>query len=328
MTLTHKIYTELYNDSENLKSQISKRYNLCGDNYVIYAVSLKDKCRHLYFEIDNDSIDNIPKCKGIILDSVQLIEYNNTGYFCDMSQAIGSEDYIFETIIEDIRSRLINSKSNTIVSTVSFCLRKWQDFFARNKEILMSDERQQGLYGELRFLNELISTTGSKAVTFWVGCKYETHDFYIQNNAFEVKTSTTKAPYKMRISSEYQLDPKDSNGSVFIRFFALRKSEADGEKLPELIEKIRTTIQADPYSLENFNKCLEEYGYFDSVSDKYTTGYTERENQFFKVKGDFPRITKENLLNGVSNCTYDISVDCCKPYTVDLSTELQKIMEG
>lgn len=325
MTLTRKIYEELLLAPDDGKKQISKRYDMALQ-YMIYAVSKKSKIRYLYFVINSDELDSIPSCNGIEIDMVKLPEYDTNSYFCELSQATGSEAYIFETIVEDIRVRSNEKPSTELSTVVSSTLRKWKDFFAKNREILMSPERQQGLYGELRFLEYLLKIRGIRAINSWTGCNYETHDFYVNNSAVETKTTSTKAPYKMHISSEYQLDESEVDGELLVKFYAFRKSEADGERLAEIVNRIRGILKDNPHALTKYNNDLEEYGYFDAVAEKYTTGYSDRMESTYMVRSDFPRIVTKDLARGVSNCSYDILVDQCIDYTVDVD-QLKLILE-
>ena len=106
MTLTHKIYEELFSVSEYEKQQISKRYDI-EKQYLIFATERTNGIRHLYFGVNKDELDSIPKCNGIETGVVQLPEYEVGRYFCDLAQSKGSEAYIFETIVEDIRAKIV-----------------------------------------------------------------------------------------------------------------------------------------------------------------------------------------------------------------------------
>lgn len=326
MTLTHKIYEELFSASEYEKQQISKRYDV-EKQYLIFAAERTNGIRHLYFGVNQDKLDSIPKCNGIEIGVVQLPEYEVGTYFCDLAQSHGSEAYIFETIVEDIRLKIVEKPHVDAIAVVSNTLYKWKEFFAKNREILMSPERQQGLYGELRFLEELIMLRGTKAVLCWTGCNYETHDFYVEKDAFEVKTTVSKAPYKMHISSEYQLDTNEVEGSLYVRFYAFRKSEASGEQLAEIVQRIRATLADNPHALSKLNEGLEEYGYFDAVSDRYITGYSDRVEETFLVKEGFPRITPQKIGAGVANCVYDVLVESCRTFRIG-EEEIKEIVTG
>lgn len=326
MTLTHNIYEGLLLSTERNKEQISQRFDLPNQRYLIFATS-KKQIRHLYFLLNDNDVEFIPKCNGIDISAVYLPEYEVNAVFCDLAQAYGSESYIYETIIEDIRLTLENKINADIFTKIVELLTKWKNFFAKNMEILLSSERQQGLYGELRFLEELIYARGTKAVMHWTGCSYETHDFYFDGNACEIKTTITKAPYKMHISSEYQLDDKEIEKSLYVRFYAFRKSDADGDKLCNIINRIRELLKDNPHAKMKFEECLEEYGYFDSVSDYYVSGYSDREKLAFVVNEFFPRLTPGMLSDGLVECKYSVLVDQCSDSLIDENC-LKGILEG
>jgi hypothetical protein len=315
MTLTHKIYEELYSslsDNETEKKYLSKRYQYDNGKYLIYAVSTIDKTRRLYFELSNEKISMFPIYKGITLTEVNLPEYSDEIVYGEVAQNRDSEGYIFEIIIDDIRKNIekMTSKDNLQI-TVMNILRKWKEFFSADKSILLSPERQQGLYGELKYLDELIDQYGTISVNYWAGCKYETHDFYVNSSAVEVKTTSTKEPYKMHISSEYQLNYSEITGTLFIRFYALRKSDSTGEKLEDIVSAIKDKLSVNISMLYKFENNLEEYGYFSGVASKYITGYTIREYKNIQVDETLPCIDKSNLKNGISNCIYDLLVNAC-----------------
>jgi hypothetical protein len=175
------------------------------------------------------------------------------------------------------------------------------------------------------FLRKAIEVLGTVAINYWSGCKYETHDFYIKGNAVEIKTSSKKSPYKMHISSEYQLDYDDVSKALYIVFYALRKSEADGERLPEIIADIREKLVNQPLLLQKFSNDLEEYGYFDGLEDKYITGYIVRDELIFEVFEKFPSIVRKDLQKGITNCTYDLLVDVCKEYKIQEKALMERL---
>jgi hypothetical protein len=129
----------------------------------------------------------------------------------------------------------------------------------------------------------------------------------------------------MHISSEYQLDEKDVTGDLLVHFYAFRKSETDGERLTTIIQRIRNSISGNPHATRAFETDLEEYGYFDSVSEKYVNGYVDRETAFFIVEDGFPRIIRKDLATGVSNCVFDVLVDECRKNEIT-ELEAEKIL--
>lgn len=329
MTLTHEIYTDLYDAIKSTDGDLlSKSYTNLKKLSLIYAVEKNDKKEKLYFSIGQDDIDNVPRFKGVEVSRVRLYEYSKVDYYCELSPKNSTDGEMFEVIIEDIRKTTDDASTNVqLLNRVSNVLLKWRNFFAQEKSLLLSSERQQGLYGELLLLRQLINWKGIGAVNYWTGADYETHDYYINNNAIEVKTTSTKLPYKISISSEHQLNPEEVNGNLYVAFYALRKSNVNGETLPEIIQSIKESLKDNRLLFNKFDLNLQKYGYFDGVEKKYPTGYHLREMNYYIVKGEFPRIGKKQLPIGVSNCTYHVSIDNCKSFIVE-AEDIEKIVKG
>lgn len=143
-----------------------------------------------------------------------------------------------------------------------------------------------------------------------------------------MKTTSSQAPYIAHISSEYQLDNNDIPGKLFLRFYAFRKSQSAGDKLPDIIERIRRAISHIPQTAQTFTEKIQKYGYYDSAADYYGAGYFVRDQYYFAVKDGFARITKTAVPTGVTDLTYTISVAQCMPFAVDRSSVFAKLKGG
>ena len=270
-----------------------------------------------------------PHWKGVEIEIATLPAYGVDTPFVGLSQLPNSASDIFEIVVEDLRSQLeVTENTEESLSVIITVLTKWKEFFAADKELLMSEERQQGLYGELLFLSECLDSQGVGAVSHWAGSEDETHDFYFGPHAVEVKTTSAQAPYFASISSEYQLDKSDIPGKLFLRFYALRRSHSSGEKLPERINAIRSRLCEDVSILHKFDEKLKKYGYFDEAADSYTIGYYQRDLYCFAVDDDFPKITKEAVPLGVSDLTYRVSIMLSMPYAQDIKSVFDVLKGG
>ena len=76
-----------------------------------------------------------------------------------------------------------------------------------------------------------------------------------------------------------------------------------------------------------FNEKLKKYGYFDEVADQYCLGYFIRDEYSFEIKENFPRLTKANLVAGVSDLVYAIGIGHCMNYALEKEA-LALIMKG
>ena len=332
MSFTADIYRKIQADIAQERSipasQAMRKVTESNGIDIVFAVTVNSGMRVAYFSIAKDSVQRpFPKWKGINIHIVSLPAYGTTSLFLALTQLPLSEGYIFEIVVEDIRSDLAKA-SGLADSLERICrvLAKWKDFFQSDKELLLPPEKQQGLYGELLFLKECIEDMGTSSVLHWAGCNDETHDFYISSNAVEVKTTCKQAPYYAMISSEYQLDNDDVPGRLFLRFFALRKSQSSGQKLPELVSCIRELLASEHNMLQHFNVKVQKYGDWDEA-EHYTTGYFIREEFVFSVEDGCPRIVKNDLLSGVADLSYTVSIAQCGPFAIE-KTKVFSLLKG
>lgn len=329
MNKTLEIYHELFAEAQTKAFNPSKnisRKEVCPNGVgLIYSVSVG--MRNLFFSIPVDKVsENIsfPSWKGVQINIVTLPEYgSDKQLYIELRQAPETETYIFEIVVDDLRRGIeVLPGGKNIVESVLETLKNWRDFFCSGKLPVISPIEAQGLFGELLFLKELILNRGEGSISFWEG-ENSTHDYYIGQNAVEIKTCVSQAPYKAHINSAHQLDNKDVNGRLFLRVYALRKDHNGGTKLPEIINELRSLLAGNISALDTFNSKILRLGYIDSAEDFYREGYTIRDTYSFEIKEGFPRITVNDVPNGVSNLQYDVSVGACMKYVID-SEELMR----
>ena len=83
----------------------------------------------------------------------------------------------------------------------------------------------------------------------------------------------------------------------------------DGKSLPELVSELRESFYYNEKARELFERKLMLYGYFDADVGKYEhQRYVLRKENFYVVDGGFPRVKKADLLLGVSDVRYTISL--------------------
>ncbi|MDN0047180.1 PD-(D/E)XK motif protein [Megasphaera hexanoica] len=335
MSFTADIYKSILRDiafaEANQPSPFAMRLvKFDNDIMVAFAVNIATRMRSAFLSVTSEvPKSKFPHWKGVEIETVTLPAYGIDTPFVGLSQLPNSASDIFEIVVEDLRTQL-ESAENTeeSLSVIIRVLIKWKEFFAADKELLMSEKRQQGLYGELLFLSECLDSQGPSAVLHWAGCEDEVHDFYFGPHAVEVKTTSAQAPYFASISSEYQLDNDDIPGKLFLRFYALRKSHSGGEKLPERISAIRSKLCEDISVLQKFDEKLKKYGYFDEAADNYIVGYYQRDRYCFTVENDFPKLTKEAVPLGVADLTYRVSIMLCMPYAQDINSVFEVLRGG
>jgi len=334
MSFTTDIYNEILSDISEGESQnfpfAMRLVKFDNGIMIAFAVNIATRMRSAFLSVNSEAPKSkFPHWKGVEIEIATLPAYGSDTPFVSLNQLPNSASDIFEIVVEDLRRKLEAAESTKeSLLVIIRGLTRWKEFFAADKEVLMSEERQQGLYGELLFLSECLDSQGLEAVMHWAGSEDETHDFYFGSHAVEVKTTSAQAPYYAHISSEYQLDNEDIPGKLFMRFYALRRSHSGGEKLPERIAIIRSRLCEDKSVLQKFDEKLKRYGYFDEVADSYTVGYYQRDLYFFAVENGFPKITKEVIPLGIADLTYQVSIMLCMPYARDMKFVFEVLKGG
>lgn len=319
-----KIYQEIIADfkkQENLSFSVLNRSILLKNKIrIVYIVAAKDMQRIIAVMLPNECkkepISRFPKWHGIDFSYDHITEYqnpNSENEYIIISQSKDYDSGIFEIIANDITDQLEKiSVQKNMITCLSNTLSKWKKFFALNSDVIMSEQMQEGLYGELLVLKKLIYNFGDDAVSYWSGADKETHDFYVNGSAVEVKSTAAKSTEKIRISSEHQLNPKDVGGTLFLYVNMMRKSHTDGETLPMIIDRIQSKLSESNKSL--FFEKLFQYGYISSCKERYALGFYLRSHQVYTVEDNFPNIVPDNLDEGVSEVVYSLDLNVCTDY--------------
>lgn len=235
---------------------------------------------------------------------------------------------IFDSFISDIIRSIINIKENSeILRIYTNRLIKWQTLFEKFNQNNLSPEEQRGLYGELYFLRSFLERSENylNVVNSWVGPEKENRDFHYGNWGCEVKTTHGNNHQKVYISNERQLDTSNLDW-LFLNHISLEVLHNSGESLNEIIISISDKLITDILSLNNFKVKLMEAGYFEKHKSAYEKiGYSIRNNSYYSVRDNFPRIQENDIRTGVGDVKYSIILSQCPEYLVSESFVFEKI---
>ena len=235
---------------------------------------------------------------------------------------------IFAILCEDLISSIAEeTNEKRLVSTLLNRFEKWKSLF--NKFILqgLTPEQQRGLFGELFFLRKYLQYKSDfqNVLNTWVGTSKEIRDFQFNDWALEVKTTSGNNHQKIHISSERQLDISHLD-TLFLYHLSLERVQESGESLPEIILSIQSLLKSDTISINRFQAKLYEVGYFDQHAGLYNEiGYHVRQDNYYKVEGDFPRLQENEMRKGVGDVKYTIIVSQCQHYINSEIQVLEKI---
>ena len=173
----------------------------------------------------------------------------------------------------------------------------------------LSEEKEQGLYGELYFLYKyMIPKYGvDVAVSSWAGPHKFNKDFSVDETWYELKTSSVNAT-TVEIRSINQLD-SDKIGYLSVVKVEKMSPEYKGKlsSIFELIQVIMNEISSISIQDDFLNKLIESgVGPENNFGSKR---YDMKNIILYEVSKDFPRLTKTTInFNEIENVTYTINL--------------------
>jgi hypothetical protein len=234
---------------------------------------------------------------------------------------------IFVVFIEDIINSLLNiSNSEDAIIIISKRINYWKKLFGKFSRSLLTPEQQRGLFGELYFINQvLIETNNKQILNAWKAPNATNQDFYINFKALEVKTSKSNSQ-SIKIANEYQLDISGLN-KLFIAFYKLYEFP-DGTTLLNIINDIRLFLNSDIELINTFNTKLITLGILPEVEEEYNEiGYSVREEKYYDVTSEFPKITTLMVNESISKISYDIDLGSCQNFETSFTEILNEIID-
>ena len=261
--------------------------------------------------MDISSFDNLRELKVMLLTDTTFI---NTRLLIIQLVHPNSRD-IFATLCENLIQSVFKLNSEQKISrTIINQLEKWKTLFEKNNSTGLTPAEQQGFYGELHFLQKFLAKSDANpcdVLHTWVGVDKAMRDFQGNRWAVEVKTTSTNNPQKVIVNGERQLD-ETMLENLYLSHFSVEISNGNGQTLCRKIASIRELFENDAPALSLFNAKLFEAGYLDKHEPFYQDRfYQVRNENFYKIENDFPRIKENELRGGVSDVKYSIILAMC-----------------
>lgn len=317
-----KVYDDIildFNQEHYFNSNILSR-RLVLKNKLILLVSVyrnENKCE-ISISIPNNvtaqSFISLPKWKGMEENLLNVLDEETVKQFLSFKQINDFDIKIFLLVMQDLINSVDVCNETNVVNCIKGTLVKWSTFFQLDRNYVLSDNIQQGLYGELFFLEQMLDIKSEKVIDSWTGCNSECHDFYIGKDAVEVKSFSGSGPDKVKISNEFQLDDSGIPGNLYLLFIKMKKSAADGESLPDIVGRISKKI-GQASRLAFFDKLLK-VGYLYQMPELYTLHFRVREEDCYIVQEGFPRITSKTIVRGIGSVSYTVSLDACDSFQI------------
>jgi hypothetical protein len=300
----------------------------------VRAAIRADGTKALLFEVLSKSIPpgaDLPDCLGFHL-VVETISPgpNGRGRLCLILKDRRFRE-VFAALCEDVSGAVAASVAEIVgVRALLGRLHTWERFITKFGPDRLSNEEVVGLFAELHFLKcEIISVLDpASAVRAWRGPYREPQDFRFRSVAIEIKASAARAPAGFRVANLDQLDP-GIRELLMVYHVVLDANSTSGETVPRLIANIRASMTSvDAGAAADFDASLIEAGYLDIHSDSYEQPYSVHQARWFKVADTFPRMTRDNVMPGVTEASYGVSLEQCLPHMVDASVARTMLHKG
>ena len=207
-------------------------------------------------------------------------------------------------------------------------LSDWQQLLRRLGPRGLSREAQQGLWGELWTLREVVAPVAGMrgAIDAWRGPMGTDQDFQLGTACVEVKTSTAANLDRLNISGERQLEVPDDVVLILLGL-SLDGRVRHGETLAEIIESVRSAA-SESGCLHLVDLRLDLCGYERDDEKLYSNiGYTVRSLHPFRVEEGFPRIVSGDLRTGISDVRYLVSTASCGDFQMT-EQQPERLLEG
>ncbi len=207
-------------------------------------------------------------------------------------------------------------------------LRDWHDLLRRRRDSLLSGPEAIGLAGELLFLRDQIlpRMPTTEAALAWRGAHREEQDFALGHWQIEVKTQLSTSDQRLLIASEAQLDTPSGQLLLCHQCLAAAPATAIGAfNLNSLAAEIgRRLADIGDLAERTLETALEAWGY-TRHPDYDETSWVMTHRQLFEVTGGFPRIVPSMLPSGVRRVSYEVSLNECEPFAIDVEAAMRRV---
>lgn len=316
-----QIWDELANDKSLISGLLFRRYSGAVKPDVYVALQHPEKFLCVYVAINKATEVNISNFSNLQEIQVDLFASpNEVDKNILIFKLLNFEHKdIFAVLCEDLIASISEeTNEKRIIREVLNRFEKWKSLFNKIGLQGLKPEEQRGLFGELYFLRKFLRTTNNflPIVNTWTGTEKQIRDFQSGSWAVEVKTTHGNNHQKVQISSERQLDTTNLE-NLFLYHISLEQQQNSGETLNDIVDSVIEILREEMIALNKFKSKIYEVGYFDLQRNLYeTVGYHIRQDEFYKVEKDFPRIEENDLRIGVGDVKYSIILSQCAPFSI------------
>ncbi|OLQ72775.1 hypothetical protein BIT28_06165 [Photobacterium proteolyticum] len=288
-----------------------------------YWIRCKDGQFGVAIQLPAGDADSTESIRGTSkLNIVRVNDSNGEHY---LGVVIGSSELatVFYRLCLDLVSACqCSTSSNQIVAILKRRVIAWQRLFEKGRQKLTPEECL-GLISELKFLREYwVPKVSTNGVLGWQGPMGAPQDFCDESIDLSVEIKSYAFDSSIvKISSPEQLCAK---GRLFLTVYpGAISSYGNGVTLNEFVEETRNMISLSQYAI--FDELLLSARYIKD--DCYDELYFELgDPRVYRIEGDFPRLTGDNLPSAINRVRYDIDLSLVADWECSISEFSERVV--
>jgi len=257
------------------------------------------------------------------------LDISSTPKLCIIIESTAETPFeVFLSLCEDVAQSVFNrSDGEDAESVFAGRLLLWRRLFESRGTDGLGFEARLGLLAEIIHLRALIAAGGQpmEIVTWWTGPDRLATDFQSVHGRTEVKATTSRKQYKVRINGERQLESLDGRPLSLVAMM-FERVVADGISLPEEVLRTKQLLGAGATG-QLFGAKLLEAGYLSAHEDLYRTDSLRLlEMREYRVVSGFPRFESVNVPEGVGDLQYSIDLSACEPFRLAPGSAVRSLL--
>lgn len=309
-------WNTLLND-KGIKFPKTLFFELEGTQAFRYGID-EEKRHCLYFEYPPSPLNRL--IEPITLSKIQLKEgsfdHRNNLVLTLLDQSLVNQ---FSDLIINIVTEMLQTSSRHKAVFIRIC-NDWFELFESANGSLGHQELQ-GVYAELCFLQYLLLNSDQRfndILLSWKGPFGKGHDFELNSNCFEIKSTISGAAF-LHISSEYQLDyfPEQK---LFLIVYQFQHQPVNGGTIKELVTDIYSELKTQTGTrMKLFWSALSKTGLAINNLENYdghVFQITSTES-YNCSSGNFPSLRRQNIEPSIRNIKYDLVLPDLTDYLIN-----------
>lgn len=281
-----------------------------------FWVSLNDAGQVIFFvhtECASPSKVNI----NISALNVDVEEYQNGEHRLVCTLLEQSEDIInkYAIVVKFIASKTSATNSADLFKYVLNNLEEWSAFLKPSFKRLTKSE-MIGFWGEMYVISEVMTAhhSISDLMRYWVGPDGEKKDITLNNIAVEVKTTSSSSSQEITINSLDQLE-KTTKRLYLLHLQLTPTKNTNGLSLEKMYLSLKQKCDGDFVTQALFIKKTDEF-LSRASSEQLTEAFLAANLSLYDVCNDFPKITRADVVPGIVDSKYRISINSLQPFNV------------